>query len=108
VRQELVQRRIEQPDRDRVSGHRFEHPLEVLALHREQLGERAAAARLVRRHDHFAHRRDAIAFEEHMLGAAQANSLGTELTGALRVRRGVGVGAHPQPAVLVRPHHQLV
>ncbi len=42
VRQELVQRRIEQPDRDRQPGHRVEQSLEVLLLQRQQLGQRVA------------------------------------------------------------------
>ena len=41
VREELVQRRVEQPDRHREPGHRLEQPLEVLLLEREQLGQRA-------------------------------------------------------------------
>ena len=40
VGQELVQRRIEQPDRHRQAVHRLEDALEVLALHRQQLGQR--------------------------------------------------------------------
>ena len=40
VGQELVQRRVDQPDRDRQPVHRLEDPDEVVALHRQQLGER--------------------------------------------------------------------
>ena len=76
--QELVERRIEQPDRHRQSVHRLEDPLEVRALHRQQLGERAAASALVARHDHLAHRGDAIALEEHVLGATEPDALGAE------------------------------
>ena len=39
-RQELVQRRVEQPDRHRQPGHRVEDPLEVGLLHREDPLER--------------------------------------------------------------------
>jgi hypothetical protein len=45
VRQELVQRRIEQADRDRQALHDLEQRGEVLALHRQQLGQRRAPAR---------------------------------------------------------------
>ena len=46
VRQEFVQRRIEQADRHRQAGHDAEDLGEVGALHRQQLVERAAAALL--------------------------------------------------------------
>ena len=43
VRDELVQRRIEQPDRDRPLLHRLEEPSKSRLLERQQLGERSAA-----------------------------------------------------------------
>jgi hypothetical protein len=45
IRQELVQRRIQQPDGDRKPCHRLEEPLEVRLLQRQQLIERGAAGR---------------------------------------------------------------
>ena len=51
VRQELVQRRIEQANRDRPARHRLEQPLEVALLQREQLIERGPTADLVLGHD---------------------------------------------------------
>ena len=39
VRQELVQRRVEQADGDVQAGHLAEEPLEVLALEGQQLGQ---------------------------------------------------------------------
>ena len=56
--------------------------------------------------DHLAEIVDVV--EEHVLGAAQADPLGTEgdrLAGLLRL---VGVGAHGQPAMVVDPAHQLL
>ena len=79
VRQELVQRRIEQADRHRQAGHDLEQRLEVGALHRQDLGERAPAAGLVVGADHLAHGEDAARLEEHVLGAAQADALGAEV-----------------------------
>ena len=87
VRQELVERRIEQPDRDRQSVHRLEDPLEVGPLHRQQLGQRATPAAFVARDDHLAHRGDSVALEEHVLGAAQPDSLGAEPARDARVVR---------------------
>ena len=74
--------------------HRLEDPLEVGALHGQQLGERAPAPALVARDDHLAHRRDAVALEEHVLGATQPDSLGAEAARDARVVRRVGVRAH--------------
>jgi hypothetical protein len=42
--EELVQRRVEQPDGDRQTGHDLEQRGEVLALHGQELVERGAAA----------------------------------------------------------------
>ena len=78
VRKELVQRRIEQPDVDREAVHRLEDCLEVRALHRQQLRERAAPSTFVARDDHLAHRVDAIALEEHVLRAAEPDAFGAE------------------------------
>ena len=48
-REELVQRRVEQADRDRQARHRREDPLEVGLLVREQLAQRRRRARRRRR-----------------------------------------------------------
>ena len=86
VRQELVQRRIEQPDRHRQALHDLEQLDEILALHRQELGERGAARFLVVGEDHLAHGADAVLVEEHVLGAAEPDALGAELA-ARRARR---------------------
>jgi glycerol kinase len=57
--------------------------------------------------DHLAHRGDAVALKEHVLGAAQADALGAEVR-----RSGIGggfrVGAHAHAcAYLVGPFHDL-
>ena len=44
LRQELVQRRVEQADRDRQAAHDGEELDEILALHRQEFCERRAAA----------------------------------------------------------------
>ena len=78
VGQELVQRRIEQADRHRQALHDAEQLDEIVALHRQDLGERRAAALDGLGHDHLAHGDDALAVEEHMLGAAEPDALGAE------------------------------
>ena len=101
-----MQRRIEQPDRDRQALHDREQLGEIAALHRQQLGERRAAALLVVRQDHLAHREDAVGVEEHVLGAAEPDALGAELERDARIVRRVGIGAHLELAHLVGPAHQ--
>ena len=101
-----MQRRVEQADRDRQPAHDLEQFGEVLALHRQKLGERGAASLLVVGEDHLAHRHDPLAVEEHVLGAAEADALGAERAGGARVGRGLGVGAHLHPSHPIRPGHE--
>ena len=57
--------------------------------------------------DHLAHRVDAVALEEHVLGAAEADALGAELARDLARRRGVSALARTfRRADLVGPAHQ--
>ena len=103
LRHELVERRVEQADRDRQALHLLEEALEVALLEREQLAERGAALLLGLGHDHRAHLRLAVRRHEHVLGAAEADPLGAELAGAAGVLGRVGVGADAERAELVRP-----
>ena len=57
--------------------------------------------------DHLAHRHDAVALEEHVLGAAEPDALGAELARLAGIGRRLGVGAHAERAELVGPDHQL-
>ena len=95
MRQEFVERRIEQADGDRQRRHDPEDLLEIGALGREQLGERRAAAGLVVGEDHLADVGDPLGIEEHMLGPAQADALGAELARGAAVERGLGIGRGP-------------
>ncbi len=74
VRQELVQRRVEQPNGDRQPVHRIEDLDEVLALQRQQRVESLLAIFETGGQDE---RLDQCATraEEHVLGAAQADAL---------------------------------
>ena len=90
--QELVQRRVEQPDRHRQPRHGLEDALEVALLVRQEPVERRAPLVLARRHDHLADDGQAVVGHEHVLGAAEADALGAELArlrgvlGRVRVR----------------------
>ena len=61
-------------------------PMKSSPLDRQQLA--SARGVLVVREDHLAHRGDALALEEHVLRAAQADALGAELR-AFRASAGV-------------------
>ena len=104
VRQELVQRRVEEPDGDGQAVHRLEDLGEVLALQRQERGQRLLDAGLVLGDDQLLHQLAPLA-EEHVLGAAQADALGAEATCAGGVLGGVGVGPHPQAAGAVGVRH---
>ena len=101
-REELVQRWIEQADCDRQAVHRFEDLLEVGLLCGAQLLQ--SLGFLGRRvgEDHLTHNREAVRGEEHVLGAAQPDSLGAQLACVGGIFAGVGVGAHGQLALADR------
>ena len=84
VGEELVQRGVEQPHRDRQAVHRLEDPDEVGLLLRAQLLECGVFVGGVVGEDHALHDREPVA-EEHVLGAAEADALRAELPRALRV-----------------------
>ena len=103
LRKELVERRIEQPDRHGPSRHFAEDPQEVLALHRQDLRERGAPLLLRVGEDHLAHGEDALLFEEHVLGAAEPDPFGAEEPRDAGVLRRVRVGPDAEPAPRVGP-----
>ena len=108
MRQELVQRRIEQADGHRQPRHDLEQLDEILALRRQQLGERRAAPFRILGEDHLAHGEDALLLEEHVLGAAEPDAFGAEGARLARIGRRIGIGAHLQAAEAVGPLHQGV
>ena len=107
VRQEFVERGIEQADGDRQAVHRLEDADEVLLLVRLEPGQGLLPPLLVVGEDHLPHVDDSLALEEHVLGAAQSDPLGAERTGLDGVLGRVGVGADLERADLVGPGHEL-
>ncbi len=91
--QELVQRRIEQANDHIATGHGLEHRQEVLGLNLEQVGQGLLLHGLIVRQDKALDDVLAIA-QEHVLGAAQANSLGAKLEGEHGILGIVGVDTH--------------
>ena len=86
VVEELVQRRVEQADRDGQAVHRLEDAEVVADLHLEQLGERGLAARPRLGEDQVLDDLLPLA-EEHVLGAAQADALRRRTCGRAPRRR---------------------
>ena len=84
--QELVQRRVDQPDGHRQAVHRPEDLEEVGALQRLQRGQGVAAVAVGARQDQPFDQLAAVA-EEHVLGAAQADALRRRTAGPGRRRR---------------------
>ena len=78
LRQEFVERRVEQADRHRQAMHDREELREVRSLHRQESIKGLATARFILGKDHLAHHLDAVALEEHMFGPAQTDSLRAE------------------------------
>ena len=94
-RKELVQRRVDEPDRDRQVLHRLEDLDEVVALQGKQGVESRLLLGLAECQDQPLDQGTPVA-EEHVLGPGQADALRAETTGPRRVLAGVGVGAHLQ------------
>jgi hypothetical protein len=103
VRQEFMQRRVEQPDGHRQSAHRLEDALEVAALHGKELREGTTAPSLFPSDDHLAHRRDPVTLEEHMLGATQTYPFGSEAARNPRIARRIGIRANLEGPHLIGP-----
>src|SRR5580704_9437843 len=76
------------------------------ALHRQEFRQRRAARFLVAGQNHLAHGADAVLVEEHVLGAAEPDTLGAEFDRGTRIGRRVGIGAHFQRADAIGPFHQ--
>ena len=106
--QELVERRIEQPDRHRHAGHRAEDALEVRLLHGENPLQGGAAAVGRVGEDHLPHHRQPLLDHEHVLGAAEADPLRAELARLGGILGRVGVRADGEPTKPVSPlEHRL-
>ena len=105
VRQELMQRWIEQANRDRQSVHRSQDADEVFFLGFTKLLERRSFFVGGVGQNHSTHHGQTISRQEHVLGTTQADSFGAERSGNFGIVRRVGIGAHVQFAFanVVRP-----
>ena len=106
--QELMQRRIQITDGHRTLAHDAVHSGEVGLLERLNLSQGSLALLNGTGADHLTDSLDAILGEEHVLGTAQTDALGTHVNGVLRVTRVVGVGHDLHLAVCVSPAHEAL
>ena len=110
LRDELMERRIEQTEDDRLAVHNLKGALDSGLDVRLQLGESILALLFGIAKDHLAklgERRLGIAAVEHMLDTEEADAFGTEGKGALRILRRVRIGTDAQAAVFVHDGHEL-
>ena len=113
VRNKFMERRVNQPDRDREAVHGFEDANEIAALERQQLVEGLDARFPVVGQDHFLDSALALMAslrllevgEKHVLRTAQANALRAELDGFARVLRSVNVRTDAQTPRFIGPLH---
>ena len=108
VRQEFVQRRVEEADRRRRPLEFRKDSDEVCSLKRQQLGQRPFPVILVLGQNHLAHDVDTISLEEHVLGAAESYAGGAEGDRIGSLLRGIGIRAHLQARGLAAPIHQFL
>ena len=104
-RNELMQRRIEETDRDRAAFHRLVDLLKVLLLDGQDLVQSGFALLGRVGADHLAECGDAVRLKEHVLGAAQADALRAQLKRLARIARRIRICAHGKLLILVRPAH---
>ena len=90
---ELMQRRIQEPDADRAAFQRFIELFKVALLIRQDFIQRSFAFFHCVGADHLAESGDAVAVKEHVLGAGQTDALRAQLDCLAGVLRRVGVGA---------------
>ena len=108
LREELVQRWIEQADGCRQTFEFFKDAGEVFALIRQEFAESLFAIVEVVCENHFAHGVNAVTFEEHVFGASEADADSTEGNGLAGLLWRVGVRANVKTGGFAAPFHELL
>ena len=106
-RQELMERYVEQSDRDRILLHGPEDRDEILPLHGLELLQGLQALLFVLGKDHLDDDLEPVLEVEHPLGPAESDPFGPELDRLLGVLGRVGVGAHFQSSDSICPLHEF-
>ena len=82
-------------------------PMKSCLLVRQQFVDGLLAVLEIPGEDHLADGIDAVALEEHVLGAGEADAAGAEGDGVCDLLGSVGVGANLEPRDLRAPVHEL-
>ncbi len=114
VGDELVERRVNQPDGDREAVHGFEDADKIATLERQQLVECLDPCFPVVGQDHFLDSSLTLVTslrllevrEEHVLRAAEADPFCAELNGLARILRSVHVRTDAQATRFIGPLHE--
>ncbi len=101
-----MQRRIYQTNGNRSAAHRLEDAHEVRALQGQEGVQRLLPLLIGFREDHLLHERHAVT-QEHVLGPAEADALGTALHRLRRLLWRIRIGTNTQFAEAVGPLHQF-
>ena len=104
-RYEFVERRIQEPDGNRVAFQSFVQSFKVALLHRFDLSQSSFSFFNGVRADHFTECCDSVSFEEHVLGTAQTDTFSAQFTSLLCVSRCICIGTNLQSSVLICPAH---
>ena len=102
---ELVKRRIEEADGDRIAAERLEQAFEVRLLHGLDLGKRRLSLLNGIGADHFTECADSRRLKEHVLGTAKTNALRAERSCLLCILGRIGIRSDAERLVLVRKLH---
>ena len=93
-----MQRRVEEPDGHRQAVHRVDDRRKVGLLHHVEFVQDLALVGRVVAEDQSADQLEPLFGQEHVLGAAQPDAVGAEVTRVRSVVGGVGVGANTDPS----------
>ncbi len=105
--EELVERRVDEPDDHRETAHRSEEALEVPPLVGNQGPEGGLPFPGIGGHDHPLHMGETLRLEEHVLRSGQADAFRPVSPGSFGIGRVVGVGPDAEGAGTVGPGKQL-
>ena len=107
MRNKLMQRRIEQTNSHRTTGHCFKDALKVGLLIRKNLSECFTTSFCIFCQNHFAHCFDLFTFEEHMFRTAKTDTYCTKVTCYFRIVRSIRIGTYLQTGIFIREFHQI-
>ena len=104
-RNKLMQRRIQETDRNRVALQSLEQTFEVALLIRKDLIQSCFSLFYGVSTDHLTESSDSVFLEEHMLSTAKTDTFCAKLSSFLRICRCISVGTNFQSSELVSPCH---